>query len=151
MMRSLVAMGVVVAACTALAADESRRPDKVLIQGEWIIELCEEHGKPDPKSVGDTLSISGAKARFIDKDDPCETCEFVVAVFAGEKPKQLDFKYTGKDRDDIGPGQDTMRGIYELEGDHLRICIGSGGDERPKEFKTAAENDLSLMLLRRVR
>ena len=101
--------------------------------------------------MGDTISVEAGKGRFIDKDDPCDKCEFVVAIFPDEDPKQIDFKYTGENREDIGPGEGTMHGIYEFDGERLRICMGSGGDPRPKEFKTTQGEETTMMLLRRQR
>ena len=75
-----------------------------------------------------------------------------MAIFPDEEPKQVDFKYTGSEhREDIGPGEDTMHGIYEFVGDRLRICIGSGGDPRPKQFTTKVGDETTLMVLRRRR
>jgi uncharacterized protein (TIGR03067 family) len=137
---------------TSFAATEDTKSDKARLQGEWVIETWEVSGRPDPNGVGDIVSIAAGKGRFIEKDDPCDECEFVVAIFSDEDPKQIDFKYTGSEhREDIGPGEDIMRGIYEFDGDRLRICMGSGGDPRPTGFKTKPGDDRTLMLLRRQR
>jgi uncharacterized protein (TIGR03067 family) len=133
-----------------IATADDARPDKLRLQGNWIVESCEQYGRPDPASVGDFVILEAGKGRFIDKDDPCDECEFVVAIFAEEDPKQLDFKYTGtKHREDIGPGEDTMHGIYRFDGDRLRICLGSGGDPRPRDFKTKPGEETTLLVLRR--
>jgi uncharacterized protein (TIGR03067 family) len=141
------------AVCIAgFATADDARPDKIRLQGHWIVISCEQHGRPDPKSVGDFVVIEAGKGRFVDKDDPCDECEFVVAIFPDEDPKQIDFKYTGTEhREDIGPGEDTIHGIYEFRGDCLLICLGSGGDPRPKQFKTKPDDETTLMLLRRQR
>ena len=46
---------------------------------------------------------------------------------------------------------DIMQGIYALDGDSLKICLDTEGQERPKEFKTAPKSGHLLYVLKRVR
>ena len=48
------------------------------------------------------------------------------------KPKSIDWRDGGKN----GPSK-PLAGIYELEGDELKICWGKEGAGRPEAFATA--------------
>src|SRR5262249_24230963 len=75
-----------------------------------------------------------------------------------KNPKVLDaaFKGTGLWPGAVNPGgrapmpdKDLMEGIYELEGDALKICYAYPGKGRPAEFASKADPATGLVVLRR--
>ena len=51
------------------------------------------------------------------------------------KPKMVDLTFTA------GPEKGkTSLGIYEVDGDTWKICLGLAGKGRPKEFTTKAQS-----------
>ena len=60
------------------------------------------------------------------------------------KPKELDI--TGIEGPNKGK---TFLGIYERDGDTLRICYDLGGKDRPTEFKTKEGTQLFLVTYKR--
>ena len=44
-----------------------------------------------------------------------------------------------------------VAGIYELDGDTLKVCYAHGKKERPKEFKTAPGSGLALVIYKRIK
>ncbi len=149
-MRKLAHWVIPVMAVAALGFD-APKSDQEMLQGDWKTVSAEQSGKADEASIGNLIRIDGEKLLMIYKNDPCETCEFVVTLFPNEDPKEIDLKYSGPDRDDIEPGGDTMRGIYRLDGDKLVICVGIGGGDRPTEFKTTKDDQAFLDNLERVK
>jgi uncharacterized protein (TIGR03067 family) len=149
-MRQLAFLGVLAAAALTLAAG-GPKSDKDLIQGDWEIVSFERNGKQVQDAVGDVYRFAGGKVLIMEKDDPCETCEFVVALFPDQNPKEIDFKYTGTELEDIAAGEDTMKGIYQLDADKFVLCIAGGGDDRPTEFKTEEGQEPDLLVLKRVK
>jgi uncharacterized protein (TIGR03067 family) len=132
-----LASGLSIAAGTS---DETRQELENL-QGTWTLESVETKGKEVPKEeiVRNSLVIkdrefivmSGAKAL------PARTFE----IDPTKRPKRID--QVSKDKD----GKPVLRpGIYELEGDTLRLAFAK---ERPKELKTAHDSDLVITTYRR--
>ena len=45
----------------------------------------------------------------------------------------------------------TIKGIYRIEDDKVKICFDLGGKGRPKEFATTANSGLGLITLERLK
>lgn len=127
-----------------LAADEPKRDtavqdDQSALQGMWKTEKMIKGGNEAPADVIKTWKLECKGKRFIphgDKhDDPAD-----FALDASKSPKTIDIK---------PEGGETMKGIYELTGDRLKICFAEPGQNRPKEFKSPAGSDLILLVLKR--
>jgi RNA polymerase sigma factor (sigma-70 family) len=108
------------------------------LAGTWIVVAVEVEGKADETS--DTKFVF-SKNKCTWTKEGAEAKEMTITVDVAKKPRTLDFDNRGR----------TMRGIYELDGDTLKICYRERGEERPAEFKTAAGSNLVLMELRRER
>ena len=63
-----------------------------------------------------------------------------------QKPKAYDQMI---DDASLDGGSVTLRGIYELDGDTLRLCISRPGDRRPTAFATRPERGWLLLVYRR--
>ncbi len=69
--------------------------------------------------------------------------EYRLTLRPKQEPKEIDV---------VCNGLGTWKGIYEVKGDKMSLCIGdSEGHDRPKEFKTQAGSGLRLLLLERVK
>jgi RNA polymerase sigma factor (sigma-70 family) len=129
---------------------ETVKTDKERIQGTWHMVSAEVDGVPAP---------------FAGK--PEEDAK-MLAVFAGDKWTTGFFKGEGftfkLDSDkkpkaiDLQPAEDakkTLLGIYELDGDDLKICIctadliAPGKQERPAAFATKEGSNTMLVVLKR--
>lgn len=65
-------------------------------------------------------------------------------VGPGKKPKEIDVTFIeGPDR------KETLLGIYELEGDIYKVCLGMTGKARPTEFVTRPGSGHVLEILKR--
>jgi len=114
------------------------------LQGTWVVVAAERGGKkaegPDYEkfAAGFRLVIEGDMFRAVGpgSDDSAGT----VRVDTSGTPKEITF--TRKD------GKQT-RGVYELRDGTLRLCSGSAGDPRPKEFKTAPGDTAILLTLKK--
>ena len=120
-------------ACTKKGQDSASQQDSAALQGEWEIVSAESNGEPPPPGLldGARFAFSGDKLTLMGKDGTFE-------LDATKSPRQIDF-VRGKSR---------QIGIYELDGDKLKLCVGPA-DDRPTEFKTKPRTDHSLFVLKR--
>jgi uncharacterized protein (TIGR03067 family) len=128
----------------ALIAADEPKADLGKIQGAWMVVSGESDGKKEP----DRLS---AASQFVFDDDQL-SIKILGASFAKatltldskKKPRELNAKNTE------GPTKGvTLKGIYELDGDDLKICWGIKGGPRPTAFSTSAGSGRRLFVLKR--
>jgi uncharacterized protein (TIGR03067 family) len=121
-----------------MAADDPKgdvaKKEQEKLQGIWKVVSGEQGGKPLPDGA---LSL-----KF---------------VFAGEKVKtgeestsyRLDPAATPRRIDLTNDQKETMLGIYQLDGDRLKICYSDPGEKRPTEFATKPGAKMLLFVLDR--
>jgi uncharacterized protein (TIGR03067 family) len=66
-----------------------------------------------------------------------------VSIDTTRNPKAIDYLQTSGASPAGSPG-DVRLGIYEIDGDRLRICLARAGAERPKTFDASAGTGLVL-------
>ncbi|MCA8992224.1 MAG: protein kinase [Planctomycetaceae bacterium] len=121
------------------ANNEGTVSDAEAIQGEWQVIFAEDSGRTGPpEAIKDirmvitnesmTMSIAGRENESTYTLDPSTT------------PKSIDMTNDGL----------TKPGIYDLQGDTLRICFSENTDERPTAFDSQPNsvNDVVLTLKR---
>ena len=139
LIRSAANVGLVLLISTSLMAGEPPKQDTVKkdmdgIQGTWKIVALEANGEQGPPEIvaalkltfkGDTLTFTPGEPGF---------SNYNYELDPTTKPASFDMTHAD------GPNKGkTDKGVYSLEGNHLRICFGKA-DNRPKEFTTAAES-----------
>ncbi len=116
-------------------AEDARR-----LQGDWQAVDGEKAGKPlaeDPKDF--KISFKGDQ---------------IIGLVLGKHKFQLDTSKSPRELnihllDGKGKGQ-TVRMIYSLEKDELKLCMPLGpGSAAPREFKTRPGSNLLVLVLRR--
>jgi uncharacterized protein (TIGR03067 family) len=125
----------------ASAADAEDHTGKLL--GTWVVVSGEEDGKPSPpeKIKGSKMTVDKKSIKLTDKDDK-QLWILDYKLDASTKPAEIDMTVA----EGQGAGK-TSQGIYELDGDALKICYALPGGDRPKDFKTkegAKENCFTL-------
>ncbi|MFL5244599.1 MAG: TIGR03067 domain-containing protein [Gemmataceae bacterium] len=147
--RIVLSFGLVLALSgylTADAKDDKAKEDKQKIQGTWKLMSFEVAGKgdEDTKDENRVLVIEGDKITVNNDGKEVEKDSFTLDP--SKKPKAIDF-VTLSDND-----KDKKRlGIYELDGDNLKICIDEKGEKRPTEFATKEGGNLVLVVLKHVK
>jgi uncharacterized protein (TIGR03067 family) len=117
--------------------DDSAQETKKL-NGTWKMEKMEINGQDMPESVYKEFKLVLQDGKY-DVQARGTKDSGTVQVDAGKKPKTMEIH--GKE----GPNQGkTMRCIYELKGDVLKICYDLGGKEFPKEFSAPANSNRML-------
>jgi uncharacterized protein (TIGR03067 family) len=131
----------------AAGSDDVARTDRELIQGSWKIVSITQDGEkePDESVQGGRIEFSEAGYTVRANDQIGE--QGTQSLDSTKQPKTIDFKITrGHDK-----GK-TQLGIYQLEGDQLRLCFSDpGAIDRPKQFTSTPETRSILLVLRRER
>ena len=133
----------VVAAVRATAADPTDA-DKLI--GTWLVVGGEEDGKPAPedKIKGSRMTVDKKSIQLTDKDEK-QLWVLVYKIDDSKTPHWVSM--TVKAGTDSGK---SSEGIYEVDGDTLRICYGLPGADRPKDFKTTVGSKENCFVLKRV-
>ena len=114
--------------------------DSVQIEGRWKVVSVDLAGMPVPGLEGAELVLAGGQKVFTLPDGRIEKGTYQLN--ATKQPAEIDATTEGKDG--------TERGIYAVDGDSLKLCLATGGGERPREFAARKGSDQILIVLRRV-
>jgi uncharacterized protein (TIGR03067 family) len=146
MMKARALLVLAVALCVAAdkpKADEAKK-ELARLQGTWVMEALEVNGEnvPAKKLAGTTLTIKGD--RYITKVKDTAR-EVTFKLDPSEKPKAIDMYFPD------GPELPKLsKGIYELDGDTLKVCRHqTPGEDRPRSFVTSAGTNLFVVTWKR--
>ncbi len=120
-----------VAAALLLNAGAPADSDLDKLQGTWVLAAMESDGEAVPAE-----SFKGWNSEYKGNKLTLRAGETVrrrgiITLEPSRKPKAINTW------DQDGPFADqTVPGIYELDGDVLRLCFARPGEDRPKEFST---------------
>jgi uncharacterized protein (TIGR03067 family) len=123
--------------CLALAAATVPMPvraadDKSPLNGTWTVVKAEEDGKPNDELQKAKLTFTDGGKLLIKLQNEDKPLEAALKLDATRKPKHIDLTYVD--------GKKAI-GIWELDGEKLKLCIGDPGvKERPTEFKSTSRD-----------
>jgi uncharacterized protein (TIGR03067 family) len=149
MKRRLLALAALAVAATAVAAadekadekDDANKKDLKALQGTWKVEKAVRGGEEAPAGEIEKGKFVFEGNKFIiDEGRPKkETATFTLD--ATQKPKAIDLTF--------GMVKEAVLGIYEVDGDTLKICFGGPGKDRPKKMESEKGSGLLLVVLKR--
>lgn len=121
-------------------ADDSGDIDRETLQGTWVVVALQREGKEEkPEGFASRVRFDGDGMTW---EGPLKAFTRAYRLVPGHTPKRIDFgSISGEVRG--GPGS----GIFELEDDTLKLCIGSTG--RPTAFETGPGSGTLLYVLER--
>ena len=101
-------------------------------QGTWTFESSEAGGKalPAGELKGLILTFEGDKHTVKKGDEVIQVG--TQKLDSSKSPKTIDVTMTER----VNKGA-VMLGIYEIDGDTLKVCFDPQGKKRPTEFKSA--------------
>jgi uncharacterized protein (TIGR03067 family) len=130
-----------------MAADDAKKDpldeEYAKFEGTWQIVSLELDGMKLPEeTIKDSRLI--IKGKEFTMKEKIATYKGTFTIDASMKPKTIDLKFTE------GPEKgNTSLGIYELDGDDLKLCLTITAKDRPAEFATKAKSGLGLEVLKR--
>ncbi len=115
------------------------KSDLAKLQGSWRVVAGESRGKPKPEDAlkdlkwvvkGHTITLKGDEGK-----------NFVLRfqIDATKKPKTINL--TNPER------KETVQGIYQLDKDRWKLCVGVPGEKRPAAFVTRQDLNVALFVL----
>ena len=107
------------------------------LEGTWIVESFESKGKVSDKEKGQEFIVTADKMGLKKPNGKIEEVSYTIDP--AKKPKVID----------LSAGKEMIPGIYELDGDTLKICFAEDSKDRPTEFATKEDNRNRLMVLKR--
>jgi uncharacterized protein (TIGR03067 family) len=138
-------LAILLAAVALVAADkpEKKRSDTEIIQGKWIVVESYHKGEEFESPLGNVLTFSGKRVTVAPAGED-DKVEAAFELRPDEKPPELDMTRT------LDGVKDTMRLIYELSNDTLKIC-SFAEKGRPDAVGITADDERYLMVLKRVK
>jgi uncharacterized protein (TIGR03067 family) len=138
MIHRLIAVALLAAISDAVGADPSKDESKKL-EGTWTVESASKDGKPDD-GFANEIAIAGDRLAIKPTKGKEQTRRF--RVDPSKDPKTIDFIPI----EPLAKNAAFGLGIYELDGDKLKLCIGAP-DKRPTELSD--KGSLLLVLKRK--
>jgi uncharacterized protein (TIGR03067 family) len=113
------------------------------LQGSWTVVALEVEGEVLPNSSfsGAKIVVSGSDFSALNMGAPYGG---TLTLNAETAPKQFDLLF----RDGPHSGKRSL-GIYELNGNEWKFCLGLAGSDRPQKFATAPGSGAALETLER--
>ena len=111
--------------------------DQAKLEGKWKIESFEFNGMPVEALKNAVREFKDAKYTLTPASG--EVFNGAVKLDSTKKPKEIDLVINER----------TLKGIYELEGDTLKISYVLEGDERPKELASKPDSRTVLVVHKR--
>lgn len=113
--------------------------DNAQIIGQWQVTYSEDSGRKAPPEMLKNLRFEFTAEKMLTQIADRKS-ESTYKLNPSTSPALIDFTENGH----------TKMGIYDLDGDALRICIAETGSERPTSFDSLpnSANDVVIMLKR---
>lgn len=142
------AFGLVVSGGTGPRAGDKVDVEKEVkkFHGVWTVESLESGGKKVPANLFKDMTLIYEGDKYTVKNGKEVIQVGTQKVDPSKSPKTLDGTVT----EGFGKGSVTP-GIYEFEGDTLKVCFDEEGKKRPTEFKTADGSQTTLVVYKRVK
>jgi uncharacterized protein (TIGR03067 family) len=144
--RRLIALAAILLLAAA-PPDDATKADRDKFLGTWEIASLEAGGKKESEANLKDLRMVYTADGYTLKMGRETVVQGTYTLDPTKSPKAIDLKDAG------GPDRGKAQlGIYQFEGDTLKICVEKAGEKRrPAVFATRPNTGLQLMVLRRAK
>jgi uncharacterized protein (TIGR03067 family) len=138
MRRTLVGLVITFGFLGIANAQDDAKKELDKFQGKWKAEKLIFGGQEAPAEAAAKFAITCKGDEFIPVDSPTDVA--TIKVDPSAKPKTIDLTEKNKK---------VSLGIYELDGDTMKLCFAEPGTERPKAFESAKDSKVIYVVLKR--
>jgi uncharacterized protein (TIGR03067 family) len=144
-MKRFLVLVVSVALLAADAKDDAVKKEVEKFQGSWTGVSLEAGGQKAPDEFAKQNKITFTGDKYVQTMGGQTVEAGTQKLDPTKKPKTMDISVTEGDMKGS-----TQLGIYEIEGDTLKICVAEhGSKDRPTEFATKAGSRNMLIVLKK--
>jgi uncharacterized protein (TIGR03067 family) len=145
MRRVVLALTVVglLAGLGAAGTAGEKKKDEDVIQGTWLPVSGEKEGKQAPEDELKEVKVTFAPDGKLKVNAKGKDMEGTYKLDPSKKPRHIDLTV------DEGGKELSLKGIYELKKDSLKVCVAEPGGERPTEFATKEGVQTMLIMFKR--
>jgi uncharacterized protein (TIGR03067 family) len=130
-------------ACLLLLAESgdarAANTDQEELQGKWNVESFEFNGAPVDALIDAVREFKDGNYTLTPASG--EVFRGTVKLDSSKKPKQIDLELNDR----------TLKGIYEIDGDTLKIGYALEGDQRPTELVSKPDSGVVLVVHKRAK
>ena len=140
----LLALGCLIGSDDAKTSDQSKK-DLEKMQGTWHAIAAEVKGTPSDADALKKFELVVKNDSYTVKTSGKEHVSAKLVLRADKEPKEMDI---------VLETDPVYKGIYEIDGDTLKICLVLSSDDdskRPKEFKSEEDSNTALFTWERTR
>src|SRR5688572_21102104 len=113
-------------------APAPKAPVALSLKGDWVVEQYILGGREEERPKGHVFRFDGKKMTVVGKRE-----EYEYSTEPSKSPSTIDF-ISVQDKDTISLG------IYERDGDSLRLCYQKGKGDRPSAFESPRDSQIVL-------
>ncbi|MGD9721767.1 MAG: TIGR03067 domain-containing protein [Pirellulales bacterium] len=107
------------------------------LHGKWIVESFQYNGNPVDRLKEAIREFKDGKYSLTPKMGDAITGD--VKLDTSKSPKTIDLDVNGR----------VLHGIYQLDGDTLKMCYNLTRDDRPTEFVSTPDSGLIVVIHKR--
>jgi uncharacterized protein (TIGR03067 family) len=123
---------------------DNAEDDLAKLQGQWVVVSLEHRGHVAAPGDFEGQSSLYEKNRWTWKVGDKVMRRGIVTLDSTRSPKAINTW------DSDGPHEDeTVPGIYQIDGDTLKLCFAMPGEKRPTEFSTQSGTGAFLVVYKR--
>jgi uncharacterized protein (TIGR03067 family) len=138
MRRTLAGLVVSISFLGIANAQDDAKKELDKLQGKWKAEKVIFMGQEAPAQIVSKFTLTCKGSEFIPSDNPDDVATIKLDITA--KPKTIDL---------IEKNKKVSLGIYELDGDSLKLCFAEPGTDRPKTFESPKDSKIAYVVLKR--
>jgi uncharacterized protein (TIGR03067 family) len=135
---------------TTTAAPDEKSTETVkqaaeALKGQWLMTKATVNGAPNGRMAGRARYFFDGTSSYIISNDYVVTVEGDFLIDPKRSPRTIDL-VSGA----VG-AQNRTYGIYEIDGDTLKLCLTMNVNRRPSQFESKRGSGDSLYIFKRVK